>query len=418
MCGGMLFPFAEAQVVQRGVVLEMNSGNRPLAGVEIRATGAASSDSDQEGQFVLSFVSSFPGDPLLLDGVYKKGFEMVNREKVDNWNLSSDAVLKIVLGRTEMIDALRKKYYQIGVSASEREYHAALVELETRRKLQRLTDEEYVRRVDSLSQVQVTLKRRLEVYAMRFARLNRDELERTEQQALELLLLCNPHNPAGRVWTREELCRIGEICLQNNVTVLSDEIHCELVFSGYTYIPYASVSEEHLWNSVTCVSPSKSFNIAGLQIASIIARDETVRQRIDRAININEVCDVNPFGVEAAIAAYNEGEDWLLELLDYLKGNYDYLCAFFRTHLPEIPVTKLEGTYLVWTDCRALHLPSDTLQTRLLETTGLWLNSGTMYGAEGEGFLRWNIVSAFGITGCPVAFQGLCRCLNNRRMTR
>ena len=135
LCGGMLFPFAEAQVVQRGVVLEMNSGNRPLAGVEIRATGAAPSDSDQEGQFVLSFVSSLPGDPLLLDGVYKKGFEMVNREKVDNWNLSSDAVLKIVLGRTEMIDALRKKYYQIGVSASEREYHAALVELETRRKL-------------------------------------------------------------------------------------------------------------------------------------------------------------------------------------------------------------------------------------------------------------------------------------------
>lgn len=187
LCGGMLFSFAEAQVVQRGVVLEMNSGNRPLAGVEIRATGAAPSDSDQEWQFVLSFVSSLPGDPLLLDGVYKKGFEMVNREKVDNWNLSSDAVLKIVLGRTEMIDALRKKYYQIGVSASEREYHAALVELETRRKLQRLTDEEYVRRVDSLSQVQVTLKRRLEVYAMRFARLNRDELERTEQQALELL---------------------------------------------------------------------------------------------------------------------------------------------------------------------------------------------------------------------------------------
>ena len=103
------------------------------------------------------------------------------------------------------------------------------------------------------------------------------------------------------------------------------------------------------------------------------------------------MCDVDPFGVEAAIAAYNEGEDWLLELLDYLKGNYDYLCAFFRTHLPEIPVTKLEGTYLVWTDCRALHLPSDTLQTRLLETTGLWLNSGTMYGAEGEGVLRWNI---------------------------
>ena len=111
LCGGMLFPFADAQVVQRGEVLEMNSGNRPLAGVEIRATGAAPSDSDQEGQVVLSFVSSLPGDPLLLDGVYKKGFEMVNREKVDNWNLSSDAVLKIVLGRTEMIDAMRKIFF-------------------------------------------------------------------------------------------------------------------------------------------------------------------------------------------------------------------------------------------------------------------------------------------------------------------
>ena len=114
-----------------------------------------------------------------------------------------------------------------------------------------------------------------------------DDLERkVKEPGVKLLLLCNPHNPAGRVWTREELCRIGEICQRNNMTVLSDEIHCELVFSGHTYTPYASVSEEHLWNSVTCVSPSKSFNIAGLQIASIIARDETVRQRIDRAINI------------------------------------------------------------------------------------------------------------------------------------
>ena len=173
--------------------------------------------------------------------------------------------------------------------------------------------------------------------------------------------------------------------------VVSDEIHCELVFPGYAYTPFASISREHLWNSVTCVSPSKSFNIAGLQIANIIACNEDVRQRIDRAININEVCDVNPFGVEATIAAYNEGEDWLHELLDYLKVNYDYLCEFFHMHLPQIPVTVLEGTYLVWTDCRAFDMTSDTLQARLLEKTGLWLNSGTMYGAEGEGFLRWNI---------------------------
>lgn len=219
-----------------------------------------------------------------------------------------------------------------------------------------------------------------------------DDLERkTSDTSVKLLLLCNPHNPAGRVWTREELSRIGEICHRNNVMVITDEIHCELVFPGHTYTPFASVCEEHLWNSVTCVSPSKSFNIAGLQIANIIARDEEVRRRIDRAININEVCDVNPFGIEATIAAYNEGEEWLMLLLDYLKANYDLLRDFFHTYLPEISVTKLEGTYLVWTDCRIFKQSSDTLQSRLLEETGLWLNSGTMYGAEGEGFLRWNI---------------------------
>lgn len=224
-----------------------------------------------------------------------------------------------------------------------------------------------------------------------------EDLERkTADASVKLLLLCNPHNPAGRVWTHEELNRIGEICLRNHVMIISDEIHCELVFPGHVYTPFASVGEEHLRNSVTCVSPSKSFNIAGLQIANIIASDEMIRQRIDRAININEVCDVNPFGVEATLAAYNEGEEWLLELLAYLKANYDCLCEFFRTYLPQIPVTKLEGTYLVWADCRILNLPSDALQSRLQEETGLWLNSGTMYGAEGEGFLRWNIA-------CPQA---------------
>lgn len=219
-----------------------------------------------------------------------------------------------------------------------------------------------------------------------------DDLERkASDTSVKLLLLCNPHNPAGRVWTREELSRIGEICHRNNVMVISDEIHCELVFPGHTYTPFASVCEEHLWNSVTCVSPSKSFNIAGLQIANIIARDEEVRRKIDQAININEVCDVNPFGVAATIAAYNEGEDWLMQLLDYLKANYDLLRDFFHTYLSEISVIELEGTYLVWTDCRKFTQSSDALQSRLLEETGLWLNSGTMYGAEGEGFLRWNI---------------------------
>lgn len=219
-----------------------------------------------------------------------------------------------------------------------------------------------------------------------------DDLERkTADEGVKLLLLCNPHNPVGRVWTREELSRIGEICRQNHVMVISDEIHCELVFPGYVYTPFASVSEEHLQNSVTCVSPSKSFNIAGLQIANIIACDETIRQKIDRAININEVCDVNPFGVEATIAAYNEGEEWLLELLHYLKGNYDYLKDYCRTRLSDFPITALEGTYLVWMDCRSLPFTSKELEQKLIEEAKLWLNAGTMYGAEGEGFIRWNI---------------------------
>ena len=128
---------------------------------------------------------------------------------------------------------------------------------------------------------------------------------------VKVMLLCNPHNPAGRVWTREELSRIGKICIRNGLIVVSDEIHCELVFPGYTFTPFASISEEFLRHSVTCLSPSKAFNIAGLQIANIVCYDENLRRKIDRAININEVCDVNPFGVIATIAAYNEGEEWL-----------------------------------------------------------------------------------------------------------
>lgn len=226
-----------------------------------------------------------------------------------------------------------------------------------------------------------------QTYQIDFADLER----KTADPRVKLLLLCNPHNPAGRVWKREELLRIGEICLRNHVKVVADEIHCELVFPGHTYTPFASLNEDCLHNSVTCVSPSKAFNMAGLQIANIITCDDAVRKAIDRAININEVCDINPFGVTATIAAYNEGEEWLLQLLDYLKGNYDCLCGFFQTFLPQIPVTRLEGTYLVWTDCHSLLQTSDVLQSRLLTETGLWLNSGTMYGAEGEGFLRWNI---------------------------
>lgn len=223
-------------------------------------------------------------------------------------------------------------------------------------------------------------------------RMDLEDLERkASDEKTKVMLLCNPHNPAGRVWTQEELTAVGEICIRHGVTVVSDEIHCELVYSGHRHIPFASISDDFLRHSVTCVSPSKAFNIAGLQIANIIAPDETMRRRIDKAININEVCDVNPFGVIATMAAYNEGEEWLGQLLDYLWQNYLFLVEFCRTQLPDFPVARLEGTYLAWMDCRALGIGSEKLEQLLVGEAKLWLNAGTMYGAEGEGFMRWNL---------------------------
>ena len=165
-----------------------------------------------------------------------------------------------------------------------------------------------------------------------------DDLEaKVADPKAKILLLCNPHNPVGRVWTPEELRHIGDICLRNGVFVVADEIHCELTYEGHDYTPFASLSERFQQNSTTCVSPSKAFNLAGLQIANIIAVDDDVRRRIDRAININEVCDVNPFGVIATITAYNGGGEWLDALRKYLRGNYEYLCHFFAERLPQYP---------------------------------------------------------------------------------
>lgn len=230
------------------------------------------------------------------------------------------------------------------------------------------------------------------VFANNTYTIDEEDLEhKAADPKVKVMLLCNPHNPAGRVWRREELIRIGEICIRHGVTVVSDEIHCELVFPGHRYTPFASISDEFLQHSVTCLSPSKAFNIAGLQIANIVCADARHRAQIDRAINDNEVCDVNPFGVIATQAAYNEGEEWLNQLIGYLHANYLSMQEFCREHLPEFPITVLEGTYLVWMDCRKSGIPSETLERQLVAKARLWLNAGTMYGAEGEGFMRWNI---------------------------
>lgn len=230
------------------------------------------------------------------------------------------------------------------------------------------------------------------LYEAETYRIDFDDLEKkAADPKVKLMLLCNPHNPAGRVWTRQELEQIGEICFRHKVSVVADEIHCELVFPGYTYTPFASVAEKYPAFPVTCTSPSKAFNLAGLQIANIICADPGMRMKIEKAINMNEVCDVNPFGVEALIAAYNHGAAWLDGLKDYLSENYKVLKAFFGEYLPRFPVVKLEGTYLVWVDCRVLEQPAEKIGRFLLEQEKVRVNAGSLYGTAGEGFIRINI---------------------------
>ncbi len=231
------------------------------------------------------------------------------------------------------------------------------------------------------------------VYHDRTYTMDFDDLERkASDPRARLLLLCNPHNPAGRVWTHDELLRLSDICRRHQVRVVSDEIHCEIVSPGYRYTPFGSLPGVMDEGCIVCCSPSKAFNTAGLQIANIVCADADIRKKIDRAINDNEVCDVNPFGVVALQAAYSqEGEEWLTALNRYLFANYQALAEFFDGRLPQFPVVRLEGTYLVWVDCSCLDMPSEEIERELLDNERVWINAGDMYGAEGTTFIRINI---------------------------
>ena len=220
-----------------------------------------------------------------------------------------------------------------------------------------------------------------------------DDFERKlAHERARLMLICNPHNPGGRVWTRDELTRVAELCRKYGVRVVSDEIHCELMLYDNEYVPFGSLPDELSRGSITCCSPSKAFNTAGLQIANIVCRDAEVRNRIDRAININEVCDVNPFGVIALQAAYSdEGYEWLTQLRKYISANYDLLLERFARELPKCKVMRMEGTYLAWIDCSELHISSYEIEEMLMHENKVWVNAGSMYGAEGAAFIRINM---------------------------
>lgn len=220
----------------------------------------------------------------------------------------------------------------------------------------------------------------------------------------KLLLLCNPQNPTGRVWTREELQRVRDICHRNGVHVLSDEIHCELIRSGYEYIPYATIDPD----AIVCCSPSKAFNTAGLQTANIVCPDMETKTLIDRAINDNEVCDINPFGVVALEAAYNHGGEWLDALNAYLDDNYRHLRETLENALPQLRICNSEATYLAWVDITPLHLTSDDVEKLLIEKAKVRINSGAMY--DGEGYIRINYA-------CPRARleEAMTRLINSLR---
>ena len=206
-----------------------------------------------------------------------------------------------------------------------------------------------------------------------------------------LLLLCDPHNPVGKIWDRETLAHIGELAEKYGVLVISDEIHCDLTDPGCEYVPYASASETCRSHSVICLAPTKCFNLAGLQTAAVYVPDARLRYRVWRGLNTDEVAEPNAFAVQAAVAAFTKGAPWLEALRDYLYSNKQLVQTFLETHLPEIRLVPSQATYLLWLDCTAVTDNAAALAEKLRRETGLRLSDGVQYGRGGETFLRMNI---------------------------
>jgi len=225
-------------------------------------------------------------------------------------------------------------------------------------------------------------------YQMDFADLER----KAKDPRVKMVILSSPHNPVGRVWTRDELRRFGEICMQNDVLVVSDEVHGDLIHRGSVFTPFAQISPDFARHSISCTAPSKTFNLAGLQISCIVIPDDGLRFRFEKTLQSNGLGLVaGSFGVVALQAAYDHGEAWLEQLLDYLGANLAYLETYVAEKIPQMSVIRPEGTYLVWLDCRRLGLEKLELKRLILEGAGVYLDEGYIFGPEGEGFERMNI---------------------------
>lgn len=237
-------------------------------------------------------------------------------------------------------------------------------------------------------------------YSVDFADLER----KLADPQTSLMILCNPHNPVGKIWDRRTLARIGRLAAAHHVTVVSDEIHCDLTDPGEEYVPFASVNKECRQNSVTCIAPTKAFNLAGLQTAAVCVPDPVLRHKVWRGLNTDEAAEPNAFAVPAAVAAFTKGADWLDGLRDFLFANKQTAAAFLKEYLPQIRLVPSKATYLLWLDCQKICSDTSRLQEFLRRETGLYVSEGSQYGRAGAAFLRLNIACSRGTLE-----DGLCR---------
>lgn len=237
-------------------------------------------------------------------------------------------------------------------------------------------------------------------YRMNYA----DLAEKAKDPGVKMAILCSPHNPVGRVWSKDELLHFGDICIKNNLLVVSDEIHGDLVYKGHRFTPFAKISHDFAQHSITCTAPSKTFNLAGLLTSCIVIPNDGLRARFSKILLSNGLVLASSFGVVALQAAYDHGEEWLEQLLIYLQANLEYLKTYVTEHIPQIHVIEPEATYLVWLDCRRLGLDRLAQERVMREEAGVYLDEGYIFGPEGEGFERINIA-------CPrsILAEGLDR---------
>lgn len=236
-------------------------------------------------------------------------------------------------------------------------------------------------------------------------RMDFEDLEaKCRDPEAKMVILCSPHNPIGRVWTEEEIGRFGQICIDNDVLVVADEIHGDLIYPGQVFTPFARISDAFAENSITCTAPSKTFNLAGLLTSSIIIPNAEIRKAFEETLDAIGLFGMNTFGAVALQAAYEHGEEWLMQMMEYVAGNLAYLNRYIALEIPQIEVIQPQGTYLVWLDCRKLNLGANELQQLMYERAGVYLDEGRIFGPEGAGFERVNIA-------CPrsILIEGLDR---------